>query len=78
MIDVTCAWGDGPDVIVDFKNHRFILYENIQEDNPPRGGLHNGYVRYGSFDLTADEAMKLSYQLKAAAQNAKKLDSASM
>lgn len=74
LINATCTWGDGPDVLVSFEGHPFILYEDAKNDPPPRGQWVHGYVSIGSFDLTAEEAMKLSDQLKAAAQNAMELD----
>ena len=73
-IKATCTWGDGPDVLVVFENHPFILYENPKNDPPPRGQWAHGYVSIGSFDLTAEEAMILSNKLKAAAQVAMELD----
>jgi len=74
IINATCTWGDGPDVLVSFENHPFILYEDAKNDPPPRGQWVHGYVSIGSFDLTAEEAMNLSDQLKAAAQSAMELD----
>ncbi len=73
-IKASCTWGDGPDVLVSFENHPFILHEGPKNDPPPRGQWFHGYVSVGSFDLTADQAIKLSYQLKAAARTARKLD----
>lgn len=74
IIEATCTWGDGPDVLVTFESHPFILYENPKNDPPPRGQWVHGYVSMGSFDLTAEEAMILSNKLKAAAQSAMELD----
>ena len=73
-IKVSCTWGEGPDVLVTFEDHPFILYEDAKNDPPPRGQWRHGYVSMGSFDMTADEAIKLSYQLKEAARNARNLD----
>ena len=73
-INASCTWGDGPDVLVTFENHPFILYEDAKNDSPPRGQWKHGYVSIGSFDLTADQAIKLSYELRAAARSARHLD----
>ena len=73
-IKVSCTWGEGPDVLVTFESHPFILYEDAKNDSPPRGQWKHGYVSMGSFDMTADEAEKLSYELRTAARTARKLD----
>ena len=75
-VNASCTWGEGPDVLVMFENHPFILHENPKNDPPPRGQWKHGYVSIGSFDMTADQAIKLAYQLKAAAGKAKELDRA--
>ena len=73
-IKVSCTWGDGPDVLITFENHPFILYEDAKNDSPPKGQWKHGYVSMVSFDMTAAQAEKLSYELRAAARTAKKLD----
>lgn len=74
LINATCTWGEGPDVLVSFENHPFILHENPKNDPPPMGSWVHGYVSIGSFDLTADEAIMLADQLKKAAEAAMELD----
>ena len=74
LINATCTWGEGPDVLVTFERHPFILYEDAKNDSPPRGQWKHGYVSIGSFDLTADEAIMLADQLKKAAEAAMELD----
>ncbi len=69
MIKASCAWGDGPDVIVVLTEHAFVLYES-----PTMGNWVHGAVKNGSFDLTADEALNLAQRLIAAASEAKELD----
>jgi hypothetical protein len=74
MIDATCTWGDGPDVMLTFKDYIFVLYEDPKHTKPPRGDYTHGYVTKGSTDLTADEALELAARLTEAANNAKELD----
>jgi hypothetical protein len=74
MIDATCTWGDGPDVMMTFKDYRFVLYEDPKHTKPPQGDYAHGYVTKGSTDLTADEALILAARLIDAANNAKELD----
>jgi len=74
MIDATCTWGDGPDVLLTFKDYIFILYEDPRHSKPPQGGYAHGFVTKGSTDLTADEALILAAHLTDAANNAKELD----
>ena len=73
-INAICTWGIGPDVLVSFENHPFILYEDAKNDPPSRNQWTHGYVSIGSFDLTADEAIMLADQLKKAAEAAMELD----
>lgn len=68
-IIVECTWGDGPDVMVTFKDKPFILYE----DPGDKEKWVHGSVRKGSFDLTADEATRLGYKLIGVAETAKML-----
>jgi len=75
MIKATCTWGDGPDVMLTFKDYRFVLYEDPKHTKPPQGGYAYGYVTKGSTDLTADEALMLAARLIDAANAAKELDS---
>ena len=63
MIKVSCAWGDGPDVLVSFEDKPFICYEDPKNDPPPRGQWVHGYVSKGSFDLTAEEARNFALEL---------------
>lgn len=73
-INVSCTWGDGPDVMVSFENHPFILYEDPKNDAPPKGKWKHGYVTMGSFDMSADEAETLAYLLRDAARKARALE----
>lgn len=66
MIEAVCTWGYGPDVIVNFKDHGFILYEK-----PKYERWANGCVKNGSCDLTAKEAEELGYKLIEAARQAR-------
>lgn len=69
MIKVTCAWGDGPDVLVTFEGHNFMLY-----DEADKSASIYGDVKSGSFELTADEAIELSNRLLEMACDAKDMD----
>lgn len=70
MIKANCTWGEGPDVMVVLEEHPFILYEEPQHQQPPRGDYINGFVAKGSFDLTVDEAKALAIGLNEAARQA--------
>jgi len=74
MIDATCTWGDGPDVMLTIRNDIFVLYEKPQFVLPSGGAYLYGFVTKGSTDLTADEALQLAARLTDAANNAKELD----
>ena len=74
MINATCTWGDGPDVMLTFEDYIFVLYEAPKLILPSGGAYLHGYVTKGSTDLTADEALQLGGQLINAANNAKELD----
>lgn len=69
MINVQCTWGEGPDIMVEFKDEHFILYEKVN----PKGWKH-GFVKSGSFDLTADAAIQFANNLILAAKQAKQLE----
>jgi len=69
-ITASCAWGDGPDVIVTLNDHRFILYE----DAVGHSKYIHGFVEKGSFDLTAEEAFKLAEKLMNAGIAAQQMD----
>lgn len=73
-INVSCTWGDGPDVLVTFKNFPFILYEDPKNDPPPRGQWVHGYVSKGSFDMNIEEAEELASLLNEAARYARELE----
>jgi len=66
----SCAWGDGPDVIVSLEGTKIILYEDPHENNH----FKHGIVSEGSFDLTSNEAIELAHSLLMAARVAKDLD----
>jgi hypothetical protein len=74
MKKATCTWGDGPDVLLTIENDIFILYEDPKHLLPPHGDYAHGYVTKGSSDLTIDEALALSAQLKDAADEARALE----
>jgi hypothetical protein len=74
MKKATCTWGDGPDVLLTIENDTFILYEDPKHLLPPHGDYAHGYVTRGSMDLTIDEALALSIQLKSAAEKARFLE----
>lgn len=80
-IKVSCAWGDGPDVLVSFDGHGFILYEDPQkraeldkQGHANRGSYLYGAVRKGSFDLTRNQALDLAEALFRSAKQAKDMD----
>ncbi|KKL70906.1 hypothetical protein LCGC14_2100190 [marine sediment metagenome] len=50
-INVECTWGVGPDIILDLKDHVFILYEDVIKK-----GFTHGIVKNGSMDLNVEEA----------------------
>ncbi len=82
-----CTWGDGPDVLVVLDGTPIMAYEkpvNVAEgrvllDKIPRDDeklcwCSNGFIRQGSFDLTADQAEALARDLNLAARQARDLD----
>jgi len=74
MINAECTWGEGPDIIMEFKDHGFILYEDPWNHPPPRGQFKHGCVSKGSCDLTAEEAEKLGYRLIEVAKQVRELE----
>jgi len=74
MMRAICTWGDGPDVMLTIDGERFILYEDVKYDEPPKGDCVHGHVNKGSMDLTANEAQALGYQLISAATQANGLN----
>lgn len=70
MIKVSCAWGEGPDVLLTVENSPFMCYEPPSDFNR----AINGYVYNGSMDLTQAEARKLAADLLMAAEACKELD----
>ena len=74
MVTATCTYGDGPDVMIDLEDKRFVLYETPQHFNPPMGDYKHGVVNKGSYDLTHEEALRLGHDLIAAAKAAEKLE----
>ena len=75
-ITITCAWGQGPDVMVNFKDHQFILYEKPRHNKPPQGDYKHGFVTKGSCDLTEKEARDLGNALIQAADKAQEYENA--
>ena len=75
-IIVSCTWGQGSDVMVVFKTHPFILYENPRHNKPPQGDYKHGFVIKGSCDLTEKEARALGNALIQAADKAQKYEKA--
>ena len=83
-----CTWGDGPDVLVVLGGTPIMSYEhpiNVSEgltgtlNEVPKEDVNlcwsrHGFIRHGSFDLTAEEALELAHQLEMAAFKAKELD----
>lgn len=69
MIKASCAWGEHPDVIVTLEDEPFILYEDVNME-----GWAHGSVKNGSFDLTAEQATKLAYDLLIAASTAEEIE----
>lgn len=72
MIKVSCAWGEGPDVILTLENKPFMCYE------PPTDldKAINGFVYSGSMDLTQAQARELAADLLTAANACAELDEA--
>jgi hypothetical protein len=70
MITATCTWGEGPDVLVQLKNHVMICYEPVSIKDRYR----HGCIKNGSADLTAKEAEMLGHELLTAAKLAKKFE----
>ena len=75
-IIVECTWGQGPDVMMDFRNHQYILYENPRHNKPPQGDYKHGFVTKGSCDLTEKEARTLGNALIQAADKTRKYEKA--
>ena len=69
-----CTWGEGPDVLVSLDDTIVMLYEGPWNPIPPRGASKHGFVKNGSFDLTADEAEAFGAALISAAQQSRELD----
>jgi len=69
-INVSCAWDVGPDVLVTLDDLSFMLYESPSQLDCAK----HGFVKQGSFAITADEALKFAEQLTQIALEAKNLD----
>jgi hypothetical protein len=69
----SCAWGDGPDVIVTLEGTKVILYEDPWNHDPPIGQYKHGLISQGSFDLTSKQARQLASELIKAAEGAEYL-----
>lgn len=68
-VKAACTWGYGPDVLVTNIGHPYLLYKDpIDKDK-----WTHGISIEGSFQLTADEAIKLAHDLLNAAMACKKL-----
>jgi len=65
----TCAWGEGPDVLVTVDRHNAsgFGWTKFPERSP------SGWTSEGSFGVTIDEALALATQLAQAAVHASKL-----
>lgn len=61
-IDISCTWGDGPDVCVN-------IYRN--PESPSLNDYDNEFV---PLDFTGDEAIKMGHMLIEAGRQAKKMD----
>ena len=72
-MNVSCTWGDGPDILLSLEGKTLILLEEPQRTHPPQGSYQHGFVTKGSTDLTADEAFDLGTALISAAYHAKAL-----
>lgn len=70
-IHVVCTVGEGPDVVMDFKDKGFILFEEPRHNKPPQGDWTHGFVMKGSCDLTHEEATHLGERLILAATQAR-------
>jgi len=68
MIDATCTWGDGPDVLLVIKGIKMMLHSPVVTG----GGVH-GLVDAGSVCLTAIEAKSLAIKLLNASYQADEL-----
>jgi len=69
-MEASCTWGDGPDVLVEVKGTNIVLYHDpIGKDR-----WTHGIISEGSFDMTADEALRFADKLIFAARQAKEID----
>lgn len=72
MIKATCTWGDGPDIILELKEHSLICYENpLHHDR-----FIHGVISNGSTDLTLAEAKQLVSTLLSSITQVEELESA--
>ena len=82
-----CTWGDGPDVLVVLDGTPIMSYEDsvnvsdgrtrldkVPRDDEKLNWCTHGFIRHGSFDLTADQAEALARGLFLAARRARDLD----
>jgi hypothetical protein len=54
MVKATCTWGDGPDILLTFEDHKIVLHEE-----PCGGGFVHGTVGNSSTDLNITQAKAL-------------------
>ena len=69
MIKVSCTWGEGPDILLTFKEHGIVLYED-----PDKTGFVHGHVNNASTDLRLDQAKLLVASLQMAIQHVEELE----
>jgi len=82
-----CTWGEGPDVMVVLDGTPMMAYENpinvsdgigcfesIPKDDDELCWCTHGFIRQGSFDLTAQEALTLAESLTSAAKISIEMD----
>jgi hypothetical protein len=69
-IEATCAWGDGPDILVCVKGHPVLLMEEVSQKDKWKHGI----VTNAQVDLTVEEAERLRYDLTMAILQVKHLE----
>lgn len=70
MIEAHCTWGEGDDILLSYKDHRMMLFEEPVDKDRAK----HGYSLNGSTFLTLDEAKSLRCSLNWAIQAVEDLE----
>ncbi|MFA5312883.1 MAG: hypothetical protein WC375_06125 [Methanomassiliicoccales archaeon] len=69
MMNATCTWGDGADVVLSLEGTKMVLLEDVAD----KKSWKYGTISQGNTDLTASGARKLASKLIMAAVQSESL-----